>query len=239
VQTSKRERLLIGYFIGNEPHWQNRGLVDRILNDPEPSATQSSVKAQIAKGVSRDALLETLAREYFSREVAAIKKADPNHLVLGIRWAGTAPDPVMRANDAFDVFSINIYKFAPPADQIRKIYELCHRPIMIGEFHFGAVGRGMAPSLVMVRDQHERGVAYRYYVEQAAALAPIVGVHYFQFIDQPVTGRFDGENYNLGFVNVQDIPYDEMVSAAREAHNRVYRIHSGELAPTSEQAKVR
>jgi hypothetical protein len=57
-------------------------------------------------------------------------------------------------------------------------------------------------------------------------------VHYFQYVDQPVTGRFDGENYNLGFINQQDLPYWELVSAAKETHERVYKIHAGSLAAT-------
>jgi hypothetical protein len=35
-----------------------------------------------------------------------------------------------------------------------------------------------------------------------------VGAHWFQYVDSPLTGRsYDGENYNVGFVSVADIPY--------------------------------
>jgi hypothetical protein len=111
--------------------------------------------------------------------------------------------------------------------------------VVIGEFHFGAAERGYAPSLVMVKDQTERGAAYQYYVERAAAQPEIIGTHYFQLCDQPVTGRFDGENYNLGFVNQVDLPYPEIVSFARETHRRMYRVHSGSVAPSDRMAKVR
>ena len=41
--------------------------------------------------------------------------------------------------------------------------------------------------------------------------------------DQPLTGRsFDGENYNIGFVNVTDTPYVEMIEAARVVHAEAY-----------------
>jgi hypothetical protein len=239
----REERRLIGYFIGNEPRWPQRNLVDLILQDPEPSATGQFVRSFLrGRGdtdTSRAALLEELSRKYFRTVTEAIRKADPNHMVLGIRWAGNAPDPVLRANDVFDVFSINIYRFEPPPEQIRRIYELTGRPVLIGEFHFGAAERGLAPSLVMVKDQIERGVAYQYYVERAAAQAPIVGTHYFQLCDQPATGRFDGENYNLGFVNVVDLPYTELVDFARRAHRRVYRVHFGELPPVERLPRIR
>ncbi|MCS6953681.1 MAG: hypothetical protein RMK57_06120 [Bryobacterales bacterium] len=239
----RQEPRLIGYFIGNEPRWPQRNLIDLILRDPEPTATQEFVRKFLRDrgdtDATRAALLEELSRKYFRTVTAAIRKADPNHMVLGIRWAGSAPDPVLRANDVFDVFSINIYRFEPPADQIRHIYRLVKRPVLIGEFHFGAAERGLAPSLVMVKDQTERGVAYQYYVERAAAQAAIVGTHYFQLCDQPATGRFDGENYNLGFVDVVDRPYPELVEFARRTHRRVYRVHAGEVPPTDRQAQVR
>ena len=110
---------------------------------------------------------------------------------------------------------------------------------MIGEFHFGAVDRGYAPSLVTVKDQHERGVAYQFYVEQAAALPMVIGTHYFQHVEQPVTGRFDGENYGFGFVTQQDIPHPLMVQFARQTHRRIYPIHLGDIPPTETRAKVR
>ncbi len=239
----REERFLIGYFIGNEPRWPYRNLIDLILKDPEPSATQEFVRRFLKeKGdnpASRDALLETLSRRYFQTVTEAIKKADPNHLVLGIRFAGNAPDPVLRANDVFDVFSVNIYRFEPPRDQVERVYKLVGKPMLIGEFHFGAAERGYAPALVMVKNQTERGVAYQYYLERAAALAPMIGAHYFQMVDQPVTGRFDGENYNLGLVNQQDLPYPEMISFAKAAHRRIYKVHAGQLPPVERAARVR
>ncbi|MBI1895338.1 MAG: hypothetical protein HYS04_02210 [Acidobacteria bacterium] len=240
---AKNDPSLIGWFIGNEPRWHDRNLIDRILQDPSRSATRDYVQKYIAaRGdtpASRAALLEKLARKYFQTVADAIRAADPNHLVLGIRWAGNTPDPVLRANDVFDVFSVNTYRFEPDPALYERFHKLSGRPILIGEFHFGAPERGYAPSLVMVRDQKERGVAYRYYVEHAAAMPAVIGAHYFQFKDQPVTGRFDGENYNLGFVNQQDLPYPQMIEAARETHHRVYRIHSGETPPAEVTAKVR
>jgi hypothetical protein len=237
TQTARylRDAKLIGYFIGNEPHWQNRGLVDNVLRDPAETATKKYLRSVLQErgdsAATREFLLEALARKYFEVVCGAIRKADPDHLILGIRWAGSAPDAVLRANEVFDVFSINIYRFEPPRDQVAHIASLTKRPILIGEFHFGAPERGYAPSLVAVKDQAQRGQAYRYYVEHAAANPSVIGVHYFQFADQPVTGRFDGENYNIGFVNQLDLPYPEMVEAARTTHARVFDLHAGRETP--------
>ena len=47
----------------------------------------------------------------------------------------------------------------------------------------------------------------------------IVGCHWFQYVDEPLTGRLlDGENGNMGFVAVTDRPYGSLVSAARDTN---------------------
>jgi hypothetical protein len=119
----REEPRLIGYFIGNEPRWPYRNLIDSILRDAEPSATQDFVRRFLAQkgdhAAAREELMETLSARYFQVVCSAIKKADPNHLILGIRWAGAAPDPVLRANDVFDVVSINIYRFEPPPELVQ------------------------------------------------------------------------------------------------------------------------
>ena len=65
-------------------------------------------------------------------------------------------------------------------------------------------------------NQTERGNGYRYYVEQAAAMDCLVGAHWFQWQDQSVTGRMDGENYNIGFVDPTNRAYPELVEAAKK-----------------------
>jgi hypothetical protein len=36
----------------------------------------------------------------------------------------------------------------------------------------------------------------------------------------------DGENYNLGFVDVTDSPYPELTEAAKEVHSRAYTFRA-------------
>ena len=163
----------------------------------------------------------------------AIKKHDPNHLNLGIRFGGT-PDPaIMRLGKAFDVCSINVYEYEP-TKQLKAVYEATGRPILIGEFHLGVPADGLGAGLVQTANQIERAKGYRYYMEQAAALPGFLGAHWFQWSDQPVLGRMDGENYNIGFVDVTDRPYPEMVEAAKATHKRLYDVHSGKLPPFAE-----
>ncbi len=71
-------------------------------------------------------------------------------------------------------------------------------------------------------------MAYRYYVEQAAALPGFLGAGWFIGVDESVTGRMDGENYNIGFLDVTDRAYPELVSAAKETFKRSARRPLGQ-----------
>jgi hypothetical protein len=238
----KNDPYLLGYFIGNEPPWPGREsqFVELVLQG-EPSEMQNHFKDGLARGDTperrRQLVLGAFAR-YLAVINAAVKMADPNHLNLGIRFGGTPPDYVIRLAKGFDVYSLNKYRWEPPPEYLAKIYSLVHKPMLLGEFHIGAPERGMAPGLVQAMNQEERGLAYCYYVEHAAAHPEVIGTHWFEWIDEPVTGRPDGENYNIGFVDVTDRPYDELVEAAKLTHARLFDIHSGKIPPTSRMAKT-
>jgi hypothetical protein len=54
----------------------------------------------------------------------------------------------------------------------------------------------------------------------------IVGAHWFQLYDEPTTGRGDGENYQIGFLDVCDQPYPETIAASREVGYHIYEIRN-------------
>ena len=54
----------------------------------------------------------------------------------------------------------------------------------------------------------------------------IVGTHWFQFYDQPTSGRFDGENYQTGLLDIADTPYAEVIAACRYMGHSLYQIRS-------------
>ncbi|HUK14935.1 MAG TPA: hypothetical protein VLW65_00915 [Bryobacteraceae bacterium] len=230
----KDDPYLIGYFIGNEPPWPRREseLVDMFLTGP-PTATKREIETYLEVSDTperRRAFVEHMFEDYLAMVRAAMKKYDPNHLNLGIRFGGTPPEYLARMASAFDVYSMNTYEYEPVA-QLDRAAALSGRPVLIGEFHFGVPADGLGAGLVQVRDQAERGVAYRYYVEQAAAQPAFVGAGWFIGVDESVTGRFDGENYNIGFVDVTDRPYLDLVGAARQTLKRLQSVHAGEEPP--------
>jgi hypothetical protein len=79
--------------------------------------------------------------------------------------------------------------------------------------------------------QDERALAYTRFIQGALVHPNFVGAHWFQYRDQPITGRGDGEAYQIGFVDVADTPYTEMCKAARLVGENMYRYRlKGELA---------
>jgi hypothetical protein len=168
---------------------------------------------------------EIMVERFFKTLRDACKQADPNHMNLGIRYAGIPPKWAISGMQSFDVFSMNCYRDRIPAKDMQKINDALKMPVVIGEYHFGALDVGLpASGIGRVTTQADRGKAYRVYVEDAAANPYCVGTHWFTLYDQSALGRFDGENYNIGFLDVCNRPYKLLCDAARRSHERLYSV---------------
>jgi len=169
----------------------------------------------------------------------AVRAADPNHLVLGSRLhGGNRFDEVVAACGRWmDVVSFNHYDEEPWPEEFGKYYAIAKKPFMIGEYGFNSLDDGLLTTAVPVANREERGVGYRFYTERMAALPYFVGGHYFQWIDEPVTGRGDRETAFNGFIKVTDIPDPFLVEAAKATNPRVYGIHAGTLTPFDRRPK--
>lgn len=175
---------------------------------------------------------------YVKTAADACRRVDPNHMILGMRWAWISDPDLVTGWENFDVFSINCYAQDPTAALDNVAALGVDLPVMIGEFHFGALDAGpTATGLEGVRTQKDRGIAYRYYCERAAAHPNGVGCHYFQYSDQFVLGRFDGENYNIGLFDICFQPYPEMMAQVKACSERIYPVADGAEAPAEEKAE--
>ena len=166
------------------------------------------------------------AGQYFRTVRDAIKAVAPNQLYLGCRFAWVNDRAAIAAGKYCDVVSYNRYErtvanFKYPGDD---------KPLIIGEFHFGALDRGMFHTgLVPVENQAARAQAYRDYVEGALRHPQFVGTHWFQWQDEPTTGRvYDEENYQIGFVDIADTPYRETIEASRRIGMQLYETRFGQ-----------
>ena len=110
---------LLGYFVGNEPPWPDREseLVDMILAGP-PTAIQGQAKSFLAHGDTpgrrREFVLSAFER-YLEIINGAVRRQDPNHLNLGLRFGLEPPEDIIRMGRHFDVYSLNIYGVDPTA----------------------------------------------------------------------------------------------------------------------------
>lgn len=167
---------------------------------------------------------------YYRKVNALAREFLPDKLYLGSRldyhnWPDETParhEIVRRAAKYCDIISFNFYKLTVE-DVV--LPEGIDKPVIVGEFHMGALDRGLFHTgLRGVIDQNHRAEAYRYYVTTALKNPAIIGAHWFQLYDQPATGRPDGENYQIGFLDGCDTPYPETISAVREIGYKLYSI---------------
>lgn len=189
-----------------------------------PETTAFLEDTQVYSAVMVSHLFDSLA--------AACRTVDPHHLNLGGRFAHVPPAWMLPSLGSFDVFSFNSYSKKPrPAGG--DIAAVLNRPVLIGEWHFGASDTGFpAAGLESVATQIDRGLAYRHYLEAHAAEPWCVGVHWFTLYDQSALGRFDGEPYNCGFLDVCHQEQTVIAQAAQASHDIVYPIASGEQPVT-------
>ncbi|WP_227006680.1 beta-galactosidase [Shewanella donghaensis] len=177
-------------------------------------------------------LLEHYGEQYFSIVKNAVKTYLPNHLYLGVRFTDWGMTPEIRAAAAkhADVMSYNYYKESVN-DSFWSFLEDIDMPSIIGEFHNGALDSGLLnPGLIHASSQQDRGDKYQQYVYSVIDNPYFVGTHWFQYIDSPLTGRaYDGENYNVGFVSVTDIPYKPLVDAAKQVNSDIYTRRFGKV----------
>jgi hypothetical protein len=158
----------------------------------------------------------------------ACSKVDPNHLNLGLRWAWIHNDYQLAGSDVLDAFSINCYQLAPDPELISKLADKTGKPLLIGEFHIGSLDKGLpSAGIKSTLTMAESVKAYQHYIEQAAMLPDLIGVHYFKWGDQSVMGRFDGENMQIGLNDITYRSYKDWEKVTADIHPNLYEIVDG------------
>jgi len=181
---------------------------------------------------------QLFAETYFKTIAESLDWHAPDHLLLGGRFAITTPEAVAACARYCDVLSFNFYTREPQHGHDFEALRTLDKPVLVSEFHFGSRDRGpFWGGVSEVPAEAERGTAYRHFLERALAEPSIVGVHWFQYLDQPVTGRLlDGENGHIGLVGVTDRPFAGFVEGVRKANLALGKAFEQEaesaIAPT-------
>lgn len=181
---------------------------------PLPSAEYPAIEADLQR------FQRLFADTYFKTITESLSWHSPNHMLLGGRFAISTPEAVAACAQYCDVLSFNFYTREPQHGYDFAALRALDKPVLVSEFHFGSRDRGSFWGGVSeVYKEEQRATAYAHFLKQALAEPLIVGVHWFQYLDQPVTGRLlDGENGHLGLVGITDRPFQSFVEGVRKAN---------------------
>jgi agarase len=181
---------LLGYFTDNELRWgkdwrSKDSLLESYLRMPAGSAglARASVFVKAldhdATEVDRLTFAGLVAAEYARVTTEAIHRHDPNHLVLGCRFASYPGDAVIVAVGLyFDMISLHSYAATAPIDPLQRITRLTGKPTMVTEFSFKAMDSGLPNTKgggKPVATQSDRANGFTHYVEALAAVPGVVG----------------------------------------------------------------
>jgi hypothetical protein len=173
-----------------------------------------------------EAFGEKFATKYFSTCRDLVKAVAPKHLYLGARLNGHIdPSCIQLQTKYCDVISYNMYD-ASPAPRMSKYADIDF-PFMITEWGIDNDPR-QSPFRaekveVAIGRKGDRVDLLAKFAEDAIVHPQLVGAHFFQYRDQPLTGRPDGEALLRGFVNATDTPNFELVQANRKIAYDLYR----------------
>ena len=183
-------------------------------------------------------LRENLLKKYASVTAEALRKVDPDHMNLGMRYGGISRNE-LPGTEYFDVLSYNCYgKSAVPS--LNEIGGILDVPVIIGEWHIGGGDKGLlSHGLLSSPTQEERGKACEYYMQGAMSHRNCVGIHYFEMNDQPLLGRFDGECMQHGIIDVCNRPYQELVEHFVHTNHHLYDYVLGKIEPTATEGMIR
>ncbi len=177
---------------------------------------------------------------YFQLVTETFHKYDAHHMLIGNRFqSGTINnEQLCRISGKYmDVISFNYYTYYLDKDFLNRIYQWTGgKPMFLSEFYYNSPkDSGLPGGGKDVSSQMERGLGYRNYVEQAAALGYIVGIEWFTLVDQSFTGRFfeklNGENGNTGLIAATDRPWKVMLAEMMKSNYDIYKVWLSERPP--------
>jgi hypothetical protein len=168
--------------------------------------------------------LGLMAERYYSLVREIIHTYDQRGLVLGDRYQSFYyPEVAQGAAPFVDVVSMNLNAAwndgTFPRNYLDTLHALTGKPIYVSEFYMSAQENGSgnkndSSTFPVVATQTERAAGFRNTLKALLQTPYVVGADWFQYYDEPTHGRFDGENYDFGLVDIHDQPYEPLTAAA-------------------------
>ena len=232
------DRDLLGYFTDNEINFNQDQLqlIVRDLPAGDPSRDSALVFAtsrgltatdcsnystNVTEQMKQDFAIQ-LANHYYSVISAAIRKYDPNHLIIGSRLNGRprAIQGVVNASEKYmDVTSVNFYDKFTPNEQIAYSQWTNDKPCIVGEFYIKDVNifsTTQSGAGWYVNNQASRGDFYQNTCLELLKNKCYIGWQYFKFQDD--------SDSNKGIVNGSGAEYTDMTALMNELNQQVYHL---------------
>lgn len=230
---------LLGHFTDNELPFRPDSLSNFLALPDNDTGKKAALRWLADRGVKPEAItpkdqedfLTEIARRYYSSVVAAIRRHDPNHLVIGSRIHGRTICPaVLRGSAPLDVVTVNYYhRWSPEAERMAAWVKESGRPFIISEWYAMSVSPDRIPENgagFRVRTDAERGLFYQNMTLGLLKDAGCVGWHWFKY-------GGDEADLHKGLVSREFVPHQPLVDRMKEINQSIYRI-AGHLRPPVE-----
>ena len=184
-----------------------------------------------------------VTRRYYELVNRALREADPGALIFGDRLPSYYDPDAVRAMAPFvDAVATNYNVDSPDGwiahyyfDGLRQLTG--NKPVLVSEWYFAAQenrsGNLNNGHFMTVTTQAERARGAASAARHFAREPGIVGIHWFQYYDEPKGGRAgDHEDYNFGLLDTAERPYEKLVAALTAANHSLAGLHQGASART-------
>lgn len=229
--------------------------LDEILAMEELPARDSDAAA-----ADKKAFAALCADRYFSIFTRAVRDADPDHMILGCRFAGGRASDVVWASAGkhCEMLTFNYYgtvdldreialdhrnqaTSVPLPEAFAEFHRMGGRPMMVTEWSFPALDSGLPCTKgagQRFRTQGERAKASEIFARTILGIPFMVGYDYFMWVDEPALGISSAfpENTNYGLVNEDGQPYPLLTEALGRVHRDAIAIRKDPRPPPARPA---
>lgn len=198
-------------------------------------AQEGIASAEAVTEAHREKFRSAVADHYFKVTSEAVRKADPQHLILGSRlhdWSKYTQGIVEACARYCDVVSVNYYaRWQPEPGFMADLAVWCgDKPFIVTEFYVKGADanyKGRAYSNTdgggwLVRTQRNRGEFYQNFCLRLLETRNCAGWMHFEYND----GYGGTADSNKGLVSVEYTPYADYLNLARELHTNLYPLAS-------------
>lgn len=245
---------LLGHFFDNELPL-NPNMLSRFLHLPKESWGYKAGRAYVdersktgtpeAKILNDDwqAFDDLVLEKYMSSIARAIRKVDPNHMLLGPRlYSNNASYPVI--GTYVDAFAYNLYSAWSPVKKAKELATAIGKPLIVTEYYVkGMDAKGLSNESGAgwcVPTQTDRGLFYQNFGLNLLESGLCVGWQWFKYQDNDPTNLNtdpSNRNANKGILDSEYTPYVPLLEKMRELNTQVYSIIDYFDAHASDPAK--